>query len=280
MIKKLIKRFCHLFNIEIVNYRLYNQNLLSQKIDSAERVKALDAINRLNYIISNTHEPSQELNEINFLCFGIDKIMLSNAQLFQDLFVLYYLKNKRNGFFIEFGATDGITLSNTYLLEDSYHWNGILCEPGKIWQKKLSANRKCIVDFRCVWSKSGETLQFNETKIPELSAIETFNESDYHSKNREEGLNYSVETISLNDLLVEYKAPHVIDYLSIDTEGSEFDILKEFDFEKFKISVITVEHNFSPKREEIYKLLTCKGYKRVFEKLSLFDDWYVFSENV
>ena len=68
-------------------------------------------------------------------------------------------------------------------------------------------------------------------------------------------------------MLIKYNAPKLIDYLSIDTEGSEFEILKNFDFNNFKFRVITCEHNFSDNREKIYKLLTDNGYIRKFVKI-------------
>ena len=69
-----------------------------------------------------------------------------------------------------------------------------------------------------------------------------------------------------------------IDYLSIDTEGSEYDILKAFNFQTFKVEVISIEHNFSINRKKIFKLLTSNGYKRVLEKTSLWDDYYVLEK--
>ena len=86
---------------------------------------------------------------------------------------------------------------------------------------------------------------------------------------------YLVESVSLNDLLSEHSAPVEIDYLSIDTEGSEYEILSQFDFLKYSINIITVEHNFSSKRDDLFQLLYSKGYRRIFESISLFDDWYV-----
>lgn len=79
----------------------------------------------------------------------------------------------------------------------------------------------------------------------------------------------------MNDLLIKHKAPKYIDYLSIDVEGSEYEILNAFDFNLYSIGVITVEHNFSAQREKIFTLLTSKGYKRKYENLSYWDDWYV-----
>ena len=84
-----------------------------------------------------------------------------------------------------------------------------------------------------------------------------------------------VDTVSLNDLLAEHGAPASIDYLSVDTEGSEFDILETFDFAKYQVRVITVEHNFKPDaRESIQRLLESNGFRREFEIFSKGDDWY------
>jgi hypothetical protein len=80
------------------------------------------------------------------------------------------------------------------------------------------------------------------------------------------------------DLLIEHKAPRVVDYLSIDTEGSEFDILENFDFESYKFKIITCEHNYTPMREKLSALLQNNGYQRKYEDISQFDDWWVLSK--
>jgi hypothetical protein len=86
-----------------------------------------------------------------------------------------------------------------------------------------------------------------------------------------------VETISLQDLLVSHGAPKYIEFLSIDTEGSEFEILKNFDFQSYRFGAICVEHNFADTREKINGLLLANGYQQVHIDLSDFDDWYVQS---
>ena len=152
---------------------------------------------------------------------------------------------------------------------------GLLCEPARVWQKELRNLRKCSVDFRCVYSRSGESLSFTEAEDPELGTLTQFRGVDSHSSSRLSGENYLVETISLNALLDFHQAPRFIDYLSIDTEGSEFEILKYLDFEKYSFGVITVEHNFTPNRKLIYNLLTNRGYMRVLREVSEQDDWYI-----
>jgi 3-dehydroquinate dehydratase len=86
---------------------------------------------------------------------------------------------------------------------------------------------------------------------------------------------YNVSTISLSDLLKKYEEPYEIDYLSIDTEGSEYDILKSFNFDEYNIKIITCEHNDSNTREKIFSLLSEKGYERKYVEFSRYDDWYV-----
>ena len=210
-----------------------------------------------------------------FLAYVLKNFNSAKAQIFQDLFVLFMTNEKRGGYFVEFGATNGVTLSNSYLLEKSFAWDGILAEPARCWHAELRVNRNCKIETNCVWGKGGEQLEFNEVPSQELSTINIFSGSDGRTKERQNGSVYWVETISLNELLEKHSAPHEIDYLSVDTEGSELTILSSFDFSKYNIHIITIEHNFTKERERIHDLLRLNGYKRIFEKFSNWDDWYV-----
>jgi FkbM family methyltransferase len=118
-------------------------------------------------------------------------------------------------------------------------------------------------------------LEFNEADFAELSTIDAYSGRDLHGKSRSRGRRYEVRTISLNDLLAKYDAPSEIDYLSIDTEGSELEILKNLDFSRYSFRVISCEHNFTAAREEIKSLLEEHGYSRKLEEVSSVDDWYV-----
>jgi FkbM family methyltransferase len=212
----------------------------------------------------------------SFVMFCSANVARSRSQLFQDFFVMFVLKGKRNGFFVEFGATDGLYLSNTVILERDLQWRGILAEPATCWHAALKRNRSAMIDHRCVWSRTGAKLTFKETEIKEVSTLLSLVDTDFNRDNRVKGTTYTVETISLNDLLKVHKSPSQIDYLSIDTEGSELEILRAFKFDDYEIGIITVEHNFrEPDRQTIYDLLTSKGYVRLFEAFSKFDDWYV-----
>jgi hypothetical protein len=88
-------------------------------------------------------------------------------------------------------------------------------------------------------------------------------------------IEYNVETISLADLLYQYSAPEIISYLSIDTEGAEYEILKEFPFDTYSFLYISVEHNYRPERENIRDLLSKYGYRNILDHVSECDDWFI-----
>jgi FkbM family methyltransferase len=222
-----------------------------------------------------------DLNFIQFFSPLDQPILLANlryskSQIRQDLFVLCQSKYKKGGYFVEFGAANGIHNSNTFLLETKFSWKGILVEPAAVWRNSLYENRpNAIIETMCVWKDSNSTLIFNETIDGELSTIDTFTYKDGHYKNRLRGKKYEVLTISLIDLLLKNNAPRYIDYLSIDTEGSEFEILNAFNFKEYTFGIISIEHNFTPQRELIFELLTNNGYKIFGESISHIDDWYI-----
>lgn len=215
--------------------------------------------------------------------FVLKLLKKSNSQISQDVFVASELKlwePKKRNFYVEFGASDGVYLSNTLILENMFNWDGILVEPAKVWHHELLKNRNCKIDFRCVENRSGDNVLFHETGESVYSTIDQFSDNDLHSDKRLKGKKYFVATVSLNDLLSEMNAPQVIDYLSIDTEGSEYRILQSVDFIKFKFRVITVEHNFTQNRSDIFELLSKNGYTRVMSSLTKMDDWYVLTKNL
>ena len=196
------------------------------------------------------------------------------SQFGQDAFVLSQLLFKKGGYFVDFGATDGVLGSNSCILERRYGWMGILAEPARCWHAALQRNRDAHIEFSCVSDTSGRTIPFYEKGV--LSSVRSRISFGKKLKRlTKPGRFYDVPTISLLDLLRKYGAPPVIDYLSLDTEGTEFEILGAFDFSAFRFRVITCEHNYSPNRERIHALLSSHGYRRVCESISAVDDWYV-----
>lgn len=199
---------------------------------------------------------------------------LSTSQLGQDLWVLERSGFKRGGFFVEFGATDGVRLSNSYLLETQFGWHGICAEPNPRMFAQLQRNRSCIVTNACIGPRSGERVEF--VLAEEYGGRVQDMASDFHAAKREAywsdpAFRTSFVTESLHDTLTRLGAPRQIDYLSIDTEGSELEILAAFPFECWELRLITVEHNFTPAREHIRSLLESKGYVRTERS---HDDFY------
>ena len=89
-----------------------------------------------------------------------------------------------------------------------------------------------------------------------------------------------VNTISLNDLINEYFNDVAPSYISVDTEGSEYEILLNLDFKKYRPKVFTVEHNYTNHEKKIDELMNINGFKRVFKNLTYFDAWYVCEETM
>jgi FkbM family methyltransferase len=202
----------------------------------------------------------------------------SYSQFKQDLQVIEFYKEKRGGFFIEIGASDGIEISNTYLLETQYDWKGICVEPIPYRYEKLVVNRpnsKC--SEKAVIGVSGLKLSFDIAKNGDgMSGISSYIIDKHRQQIDVNKEIITVETISFNDLLEQFEAPSFIEYLSLDTEGTELTILESLDFDSYKIGLIDVEHNYmEPKRTEIRNFLISKGY--LFLRENYVDDTYCYN---
>lgn len=194
---------------------------------------------------------------------------MSYSQLGQDTWVADMLRPNQKGFFVEVGAFDGRIHSNTLLFEER-GWNGICVEPSSFFTK-LCQNRRCICAPHAVLGRRGK-VQFCETPSAVWSGVPLFFTDGF---DRDGGRLYEVQAITLDDLLRRHRAPRVVDYLSLDTEGSEFNILQAVDFSEHVFRCITVEHNnVLANRYRIAALLSKHGYK--LQQESGFDDWYIF----
>jgi len=216
--------------------------------------------------------------DLRFLASTFHRRHWSKAQILQDLWVLFELDDMRDGFFVEFGATNGLVNSNTWLLEKRFGWSGILAEPNPAWHAALRENRACHIDTRCVFASTGSSLTFLAADDPELSGLAAASGRDHNAERRAAGNPFDVTTVSLNDLLRSHGAPAQIDYMSIDTEGSEYDILSNFDFDTFRVRLFSIEHNFTDNEIRIDRLMAEKGYERRFPEFSQWDGWYVPSK--
>lgn len=265
MIKTILK-FFNIFGITILKNRTFEKyQAKSDKLINLNLLNKIDNFQNIKLFLKN-----------------LEKSKSQKKRVAMDLFVLQHLNFKKEGYFVEYGGGNGILNSNTYLMEKEFNWTGIICEPCNVYYPDILKNRECNIEKLCLWSEGNTELTLVEApqKIDSgMSSIIDFAYDDKFGYIRKKGKKHQVKTITLLDMLKKYKAPKIIDYMSMDTEGSEYEILKKFDFSEYKFNFITCEHMFvEKKRNDIYNLLTTNGYKRVFEDISDQDDWYVPSK--
>ena len=234
----LIKKGDELFNgnleEKIHSHKIYNI-ILEQIPINYEQIKFRELRGLLRQKIWNC-ERIFFWNEKFFSQSGQDKII-------KNLF----FRSKKKGFFVEIGAFDGIEGSNCLHFEKSMNWDGIAIEPSKTQFKKLSKNRNCKVLNEAISSTEKE-VEFIEV-VDGLTQMSGINDENYLSKSiieNNESTKFNknkikTSTFGKNILIKE------IDYLSIDIEGTELDVLKSINFQEHIIKVISVENNIPEK---------------------------------
>ena len=192
------------------------------------------------------------------------------SQYSQDKFlneVVFF--NKRNGFFIDIGAHDGISYSNSLFFEKFNDWSGICVEPNPIVFNKLESNRKSINLNVCIGS---------ENKKVKFTQIEGYSEmlsgvTEKYDKKHIERINNAilikggkkseieVDMITL-DVVVALKNKK-IDFISIDTEGNEFDIINSINFDFLDVKSLVIENNYNDNRVKEY--LNSLGFVLIYK---------------
>ena len=200
-------------------------------------------------------------------------LVYSQSEIDQEL--IAFLLVGPTGYFVEFGACDGIFASNTYFLEKTQGWRGILSEPVPNYYKEIKNHRTAKSYPFAVTAQNQGRVEFIEANQPGLSTIKGYEKSDRHHPLRADGIRYEVDTTTLRDLLYLADSPKQIDYLSMDTEGSELDILSTFPFDEFTFRFISIEHNHSENRERIRNLMHSKGYREILSEFSGGDWWFI-----
>ena len=153
---------------------------------------------------------------------------MSYSQFNQDINILNFYNDKKNGFFVEAGAQDGCNYSNSYYLEKNNNWNGICVECNPYWYNKLCNNRKNTLNYNyALYNSDDDCLDFISDKIGGCSSILETNKNNDVLHNNEI---IKVNTKKLTTILDMANAPSFIEFLSLDTEGSEYEILKSHDF--------------------------------------------------
>ncbi len=176
-------------------------------------------------------------NEKFFSQSGQDKILKD-----------HFFKDKKKGFFVEIGAFDGIEGSNCFYFEKVQEWDGIAVEASKIQFNKLKKNRKCKLFNEAINSKEKD-VEFIEVQegLTQMSGIddENYIAKEFISKDPNSKIGkFNTKTVTFEKIV---PTNAIIDYLSLDIEGGEMDLLESIDFSKYKIKVISVENNIPDK---------------------------------
>ena len=153
------------------------------------------------------------------------------------------LPEKTGGFFIEAGACGGIGGSCTYYFEKNLGWKGLLFEPTDNWFKVLLKNRPNSYCINKCLSSTDEEVKFLHFTT-QVGRSTTYNFRGQHHDKLMESLPYEVirrPSITLEDALIECVAPKQIDYMALDLNGSEYDVLSVFPFDKYHFKAISVE---------------------------------------
>lgn len=189
-----------------------------------------------------------------------------HSQVGQDRFVDALLNGKRNGYFLDIGAYDGVRYSNTLFFEEERGWTGICVEPNPAVFVELMRNRpKARTIQACITQRDGAVDYTINSKLPMYNGVT----AHYHPKHLERikhdargnvSTNVSVPGVTLNRLLWALSVDE-IDYCSLDTEGGELEILQSINFNKYRIGVFTVENNYND--PEIEKYMKMVGYSLV-----------------
>jgi FkbM family methyltransferase len=166
----------------------------------------------------------------------LERKSIQMSQAGQDLWVFgEAFDEMRKGYFLDIGAHDGIKQSNSYILECRYDWSGILVEANPESFEQLMKNRRGICVNECLDSDEGFV---DFVKRGTGSGIISPDTDNSTAKSYEV---IKIKTKTLESLLKEQSAPHLIDYLSIDIEGAEERVLGNFNFKEYQFNCITIE---------------------------------------
>lgn len=202
---------------------------------------------------------------------------MSYSQLQEDLFLNNNIfKNKQNGVYIELGALDGILYSNTKFFEDTLNWTGILIEPHPEKFKLLQINRPNNFLFNNLVSCHTEPLEFRyfvdchaavsgvENTLSQHHFDTYFESNDEWNKTLPQN-KILIKPVSLTDIVKSTKLTH-INFLSLDVEGHEFEVLKSWDF-SIPIDIILIETlGVQPEKDELCRQILFKNNYKFIQK--------------
>lgn len=224
------------------------------------------------------YEKQNDEKLYSFLGFVIQNFNKHNAQLFQDLYVLWKLKNKRHGTFVEIGTGYPTGGNNTWILESCLDWNGVCVEPNPVFFDAIEKERKAPLEKYAIHDSSDIQLTLTTpVNFPAGGGIKENIELKFNIDSLIDGLQeISVTTLAITDCLKKHQIPVNFDYLSFDTTGNISDIqtIESMLQNQYQPKVITIGHNYKSHRHDLNTMLQSYGYIREFDYLSRWDDWY------
>ena len=244
----------------------------------------VDVIGSLKNLLTANHLTPKERNILSkTLSLLIENDGSTHSQLGQDLIALAANSRTRRGFYVEIGGGDPIRSSNTYLLQTKYEWDGILVEPNPDLVASIgnfrSGKNAPIVIQKAIAQKSGKEFLL---KAGLLSTLDRFLEGDSHAKQRRVNLHRNglieVDAISPEEFVQRYLQVQEVDFLSVDTEGAEMEIMSNWPFDLCKPLVICIEHSSRSWKSELDELITSQGYLKILESISKFDSWFILNK--
>jgi FkbM family methyltransferase len=201
------------------------------------------------------------------------------SQCQQDIYLEQNIfRGYKNGFFMDIGAHDGVSLNNTLYFEKHNNWTGVNVEPIKNVYDKLVENRPSSINLNCAVSDIDGTAQFycNTGYTEMLSGLKSnYDERHLGRLTRENRENNSitqiidVETKRVETICDIHNIKH-IHYLSIDVEGAEFNVIKSINFDKVFIDVIEFENNYDDISLPIIHYLESKNFVIIHKSLDIF----------
>lgn len=177
-------------------------------------------------------------------------------------------KDYKYGIFVDVGAHDGVTINNTLFFEKELNWHGYNIEPIENVFNKLTENRPNCININCAVCNSDGIKEFiyNSGYTEMLSGLKDNYDNRHSSRLKKElskhGGESQVISVSTSKLSTLFSLNNIkyVNYLSIDVEGAEFEVIKSIDFNKVFIDVIGFENNYSDNSTLIIEYLKNNSY--------------------
>lgn len=212
-----------------------------------------------------TGTPSEKLRELLFL-----PVASQTTQLNQDIFALL-VNQFKPGYYIEIGANDGFTLSNTLYLEEHFGWSGLLAEANPKYADSLARRKHATIINKAIADEAG----FEQFTDAGLHGGLTKWLDALHACHTDQALRISVPCITLKQMFDEVRVPEVIDFFSVDVEGGELPIVRQLVQNERRVRCGCIEVNQRENDFDMMKgLLERSDYKIAWEGLTGHDIYF------